>query len=82
MIQRLYIHNFRCLENFSLPLKLQTPLRLRHRRHCGNARLLRQHGITADIELIPIQKINEAYDRLLESDVKYRFVVGMASLKQ
>jgi uncharacterized zinc-type alcohol dehydrogenase-like protein len=41
-----------------------------------------KHGITADIELIPIQKINEAYDRLLKSDVKYRFVVDMASLKQ
>jgi alcohol dehydrogenase (NADP+) len=40
-----------------------------------------EHGITADIELIPIQKINEAYDRLLRSDVKYRFVIDMASLK-
>ena len=40
-----------------------------------------QHGITADIELIPIQKINEAYERLLKSDVKYRFVIDMASLK-
>jgi alcohol dehydrogenase (NADP+) len=41
-----------------------------------------QHGITADIELIPIQQINEAYDRLAKSDVKYRFVIDMASLKQ
>jgi alcohol dehydrogenase (NADP+) len=41
-----------------------------------------QHNITADIELIPIQKINEAYDRLLKSDVKYRFVIDMASLQQ
>jgi len=40
-----------------------------------------EHGITADIELIPIQKINEAYERLLRSDVKYRFVIDMASLK-
>ena len=40
-----------------------------------------EHGITADIELIPIQKINEAYERLLKSDVKYRFVIDMASLK-
>ena len=40
------------------------------------------HGITADIELIPIQKINEAYERLLKSDVKYRFVIDMASLKR
>ena len=39
------------------------------------------HGITADIELIPIQRINEAYQRLLKSDVKYRFVIDMASLK-
>ncbi|MFN7988910.1 MAG: NAD(P)-dependent alcohol dehydrogenase [Thermoanaerobaculia bacterium] len=39
------------------------------------------HGITADVEVIPIQKINEAYDRLLKSDVKYRFVIDMASLK-
>lgn len=41
-----------------------------------------KHGITADIELIPIQKINEAYDRLLKSDVKYRFVIDMASINQ
>jgi len=41
-----------------------------------------QHNITSDIEIIPIQKINEAYDRLLKSDVKYRFVIDMASLKQ
>ena len=40
-----------------------------------------QHNITSDIELIPIQKINEAYDRLLKNDVKYRFVINMASLK-
>jgi alcohol dehydrogenase (NADP+) len=41
-----------------------------------------KHNITADIELIPIQKINEAYDRLEKSDVKYRFVIDMASLQQ
>ena len=39
-----------------------------------------QHGVVSDIELIPIQKINEAYDRLLKSDVKYRFVIDIASL--
>ncbi len=39
------------------------------------------HGITSDIELIPIQQINEAYNRLVKSDVKYRFVIDMASLK-
>jgi len=40
-----------------------------------------KHNITSDIELIPIQKINEAYERMLKSDVKYRFVIDMASLK-
>jgi uncharacterized zinc-type alcohol dehydrogenase-like protein len=39
------------------------------------------HKIVSDIELIPIQKINEAYDRMIRSDVKYRFVIDMASLK-
>jgi uncharacterized zinc-type alcohol dehydrogenase-like protein len=38
-------------------------------------------GITADIEMIRIQQINEAYARLLKNDVKYRFVIDMASLK-
>ncbi|SKB14061.1 putative oxidoreductase, Zn-dependent and NAD(P)-binding [Planktothrix sp. PCC 11201] len=40
-----------------------------------------QHNITADVEVIPIQKVNEAYERLLKSDVKYRFCIDMASLK-
>ena len=40
-----------------------------------------QHNITSDVEVIPIQKINEAYERLLKSDVKYRFSIDMASLK-
>ena len=40
-----------------------------------------EHGITADVEVIPIQKVNEAYDRLLRSDVKYRFSIDMASLR-
>ena len=40
-----------------------------------------KHTITADVEVIPIQKINEAYERLLKSDVKYRFAIDMASLK-
>src|SRR3954462_12030217 len=39
------------------------------------------HNITADVEVIPIQKVNEAYERLLRSDVKYRFAIDMASLK-
>ncbi len=41
---------------------------------CGN------HNITSDIEVIPIQKINEAYERMLKSDVKYRFVIDISSL--
>jgi uncharacterized zinc-type alcohol dehydrogenase-like protein len=40
-----------------------------------------QHNITADVEVIPIQKINEAYERMVRSDVKYRFSIDMASLK-
>jgi len=44
--------------------------------HCG------KHGIVADVEMLPIQKINEAYDRMVRSDVKYRFVIDLASLKQ
>jgi uncharacterized zinc-type alcohol dehydrogenase-like protein len=39
------------------------------------------HNITADVEVIPIQKVNEAYERLLKSEVKYRFSIDMASLK-
>jgi len=39
-----------------------------------------EHAITSDIEIIPIQKINEAYERVLKSDVKYRFVIDLASL--
>ena len=41
-----------------------------------------EHGITSDIELIAIDKINEAYERMLKSDVKYRFVIDMARLKK
>jgi uncharacterized zinc-type alcohol dehydrogenase-like protein len=40
-----------------------------------------QHNITSDVEVIPIQKVNEAYERLLKQDVKYRFSIDMASLK-
>jgi alcohol dehydrogenase (NADP+) len=39
------------------------------------------NNITADVEVIPIQKVNEAYERLLKSDVKYRFSIDMASLR-
>jgi uncharacterized zinc-type alcohol dehydrogenase-like protein len=41
-----------------------------------------EHNITSDIEMIRIQDINKAYERLLKGDVKYRFVIDMASLKQ
>ncbi|MGQ3888492.1 NAD(P)-dependent alcohol dehydrogenase [Legionella sp. CNM-1927-20] len=40
-----------------------------------------QHNIAADIEIIPIQQVNEAYERVLKSDVRYRFVIDIASLK-
>jgi uncharacterized zinc-type alcohol dehydrogenase-like protein len=40
-----------------------------------------EKGITADIEMIKIQQVNEAYERLLKSDVKYRFVIDMSSLQ-
>jgi alcohol dehydrogenase (NADP+) len=40
-----------------------------------------KHNLTADVEVIPIQKVNEAYERLLKADVKYRFSIDMASLK-
>jgi uncharacterized zinc-type alcohol dehydrogenase-like protein len=40
----------------------------------------RDHGLTADIEMIRMDEINEAYDRMVKSDVKYRFVIDMASL--
>jgi alcohol dehydrogenase (NADP+) len=43
--------------------------------HCAG------HGIVSDIELIPIDKINEAYERVLRSDVRYRFVIDLASLR-
>jgi uncharacterized zinc-type alcohol dehydrogenase-like protein len=39
-----------------------------------------EHGIVCDIELIKIEQINEAYERMLKSDVKYRFVIDLASL--
>jgi uncharacterized zinc-type alcohol dehydrogenase-like protein len=39
-----------------------------------------EHGITCDVEMIPISKINEAYERMLKSDVKYRFVIDMATV--
>ncbi|HWN68516.1 MAG TPA: NAD(P)-dependent alcohol dehydrogenase [Haliangium sp.] len=43
--------------------------------YCG------EHGIVSDIEIIPIQQINEAYERMLRGDVRYRFVIDLASLR-
>ena len=40
-----------------------------------------EHDIVSDIEMIPIQKINEAYERMLKNDVKYRFVIDIESLE-
>jgi uncharacterized zinc-type alcohol dehydrogenase-like protein len=39
------------------------------------------HKIESDVEVIPIQQVNDAYERVLKSDVRYRFVIDMASLK-
>jgi uncharacterized zinc-type alcohol dehydrogenase-like protein len=41
-----------------------------------------RHGIVADVEVIPIQRINEAYERTIRSDVRYRFVIDTASLQE
>jgi uncharacterized zinc-type alcohol dehydrogenase-like protein len=40
-----------------------------------------KHNVVSDIEVIPIQKINEAYERMLKGDVRYRFVIDISSLK-
>ena len=40
-----------------------------------------KHNIISDVEMVPIQSVNEAYERLLKNDVKYRFVIDMSSLK-
>ena len=39
------------------------------------------HNIVSDVEMVPIQSVNEAYERLVKNDVRYRFVIDMASLK-
>ena len=41
-----------------------------------------EHNIVADIEVVPIQAVNEAYERLLKNDVKYRFVIDIESLRK
>jgi uncharacterized zinc-type alcohol dehydrogenase-like protein len=40
-----------------------------------------KHNIASEIEVVPIQKVNEAYERVLKSDVRYRFVIDIATLK-
>ena len=40
-----------------------------------------EHGIVSDIELIRIEQVNDAYERMLKSDVRYRFVIDMESLR-
>ena len=41
-----------------------------------------EHNITSDVEVIPCQKINEAYDRTVKGDVRFRFVIDMESLEK
>jgi uncharacterized zinc-type alcohol dehydrogenase-like protein len=40
-----------------------------------------ERGVVSDVEVIPIQQINQAYGRMLRSDVKYRFVIALASVR-
>ena len=67
-----------------LAATFSTARQLFSRRLCQSIEVIEacgKHGITSDIELIAIDQINEAYERLLKQDVKYRFVIDMASLK-
>jgi uncharacterized zinc-type alcohol dehydrogenase-like protein len=48
----------------------------------GSRRNSAKHNIIADVEVIPIQKINEAFERMLRSDVMYRFSIDMRSLSR
>jgi uncharacterized zinc-type alcohol dehydrogenase-like protein len=41
-----------------------------------------KHGVVSDVEVIRMREINDAYERLLKADVKYRFVIDMASLNE
>ena len=41
-----------------------------------------EHNISSEVEVIPIQQINEAYERMIKGDVRYRFVIDIASLNQ
>ena len=48
----------------------------------GDVGFLCEHTCGADVEVIPIQQVNEAYDRLVRGDVRYRFVIDMSSLRR
>jgi uncharacterized zinc-type alcohol dehydrogenase-like protein len=64
-------------------LKAKKTCRLEYRRHPRTQEMLDfcgAHNITADVEVIPIQKVNEAYERTIKGDVRYRFVIDMKTL--
>jgi D-arabinose 1-dehydrogenase-like Zn-dependent alcohol dehydrogenase len=75
------LHRGRCVLHFGEEIGylnatyVQRKSAFRRQFFCG------KHNLTADVEIIPIQKVNEAYERLVKADVKYRFVIDMASLK-
>lgn len=48
----------------------------------GEEQFCAEHGLACDVEVIPIQSINEAYERMMKGDVSYRFVIDAASLKE
>jgi hypothetical protein len=52
-----------------------------HGGYSGSVVAGESHKITADVEIVPIQEVNEAWERLLEADVKYRFPIDRASLR-
>ncbi len=70
---------------FRAHLRTAQPLGFSDRRHRRKPRRCSTSAASttslSDVEVIPIQKVNEAYERLLKSDVKYRFSIDMASLK-
>ena len=41
-----------------------------------------KHGIVSDVEVIPMEKVNEAYERMIKGDVRYRFVIDLATLRK
>jgi D-arabinose 1-dehydrogenase-like Zn-dependent alcohol dehydrogenase len=55
---------------------------LEESRNTRDVRFCGEHNITSDIELIDMQDINKAYDRVTSNDVKYRFVIDMKSLNK